>query len=321
MYLMRAFAIISIICAHCATTNDNSLLWDYSFSKLLSALGILGVPVFFFSSGYFFYQNQRKDYSLFLFHKIKTFFLPWLFTATFVYLYVALRKEGVNIKSYIYFLIGIQSYTYFLSVLIIFYLCMLKSKYSNQFIAICVTLSVLSLTLTTAGVLNSINPYCNPFNWLIYFMLGILFKRHNILKLFALFAMKYIHITLILFILINLAFIVYHVSVNYWSVAGYFYIFIGCTLLWGVCFKYHAHLTKFDFIGKESLAIYLIHMPFAGVLVYITNRFELWYLLPLRPFIVLSAVVLVIISYKKISAYFNIENYSFPLMGLSRIQK
>jgi surface polysaccharide O-acyltransferase-like enzyme len=317
MHLMRSFAIFSVICAHCAIINDHSVLFDYTFYQILTAFGILGVPIFFFSSGYFFYINQRRDYKSFLSHKIKTFFIPWIVATTFAYLYVALRKGGLNFKDYTYFIIGINNYTYFLTVLLIFFLAMLKSKYSMQFIFICVILSVTSLILTTAGVFETINPYCNPLNWLIYFIIGILFQKHNLLRDIALLAKKYIDVTLIIFIALNIAFVVFRMKVNYWSIGGYLYIFIGFYLLLGIISKYHTYLTKLVPIGKESMTIFLIHSPFAGILVYLTNRFDLWFVLPFRPFIILFAVLLLIRLYKKFAIYFNIENLCYPLIGLS----
>ena len=168
MHLMRFFAILSVIFAHSATILDDSVLWDFSFFQIATAFGIFGVPVFFFSSGYFFYNNQRKNYSPFLNHKIKTYFIPWFFLTSIVYLYVALRKDGLDFKDYFFFLIGIKNITYFLSILLFFFLVFLKSKFSNSLIIISISLSILSLYLTTTEVLD-INPYLNSFNWLIYF--------------------------------------------------------------------------------------------------------------------------------------------------------
>jgi surface polysaccharide O-acyltransferase-like enzyme len=314
---MRFFAILSVIFAHCATILDESIVWDYSYFQIATAFGIVGVPVFFFSSGYFFYNNQRKNYGAFLYHKIKTYFIPWIFLTSIVYLYVALRKDGLDFKDYMFFLVGIQNYTYFLSILLIFFLVFLKSKFSMSLIIFSVLLSILSLFLTT-GLIMDVNPYMNPFNWLVYFIIGVLFKKKEFLMDFAMFSKKWLLLFMSVFVCINIIFILYRLKINYWQVGGYLYILIGFLLFLGISTKYCYSLNKFIIVGQESMSIYLIHSLFVGGIVYITNQFELWYLFPLRPFIVLALVMLVIFVYKKASRYFNIEKYSLPLLGLSK---
>lgn len=316
MHLMRFFAILSVIFAHSADILDNSKLWDYAYFQITTAFGIFGVPVFFFSSGYYFFNNQRRQYGNFLHHKIKTFFIPWLFLTSIVYLSIALRKDGLNFKDYLYFIIGIQNYTYFLTILLLFFLVFLRLKFSRNLIIVSLLISIVSLWLTTSQILN-VNQYLNPFNWLIYFMIGIVFNKYKLLQNCAMFAKKWVFAFILLFIISNIIFVVYRLKINYWQIGGYIYIVITFFLFLGIATKYQEILGKFIFIGKESMSIYLMHSLFVGGLVYVTNRYELWYLFPLRPFIVLAMVLFVLFIYQQLSKYWSIEKYSFPLIGLN----
>lgn len=46
MYIVRAIAIISVICAHSSFVTSNSL-WATFNSRLLLLIGLVGVPIFF----------------------------------------------------------------------------------------------------------------------------------------------------------------------------------------------------------------------------------------------------------------------------------
>lgn len=58
----------------------------------------------------------------------------------------------------------------------------------------------------------------------------------------------------------------------------------------------------FEIIGKDSFAIYLLHMPFAGIAVYVGNAYlPNWGFELCRPFIVFIVVELLIILYRFIA--------------------
>ena len=85
--ILRFLAILSVICAHVST--DSS-----SYANLVvRSCGTVGVGLFFFLSGYFFYYN-KKDFIFFWKTKFKTIIVPWLFCGTIDWLYVVLRKGG-----------------------------------------------------------------------------------------------------------------------------------------------------------------------------------------------------------------------------------
>ncbi len=313
---MRAVAIFSVICAHCATIIDDTSSWNYTFHQLLTAFGIIGVPLFFWSSGYYFYTNSIKDYIPFFKHKSKSILLPWLVTTTLVYLYIAVRKQGLDLKDYVFFILGFGNYTYFLTVLLVFFLITLKSNFNSIFIAVSIILSIISLILTTTDTLGFLNPYCNPLNWLIYFILGILFRKKNLLRPIACQLSKWWYLYFIFFITISITLVIFKLKIHYWSISGYVYIFLAYLMLLGLITKFNQELVGIKFIGENSLTIFLIHSPFAGVLVNLTNRFNMWYLLPLRPFIILASVLLAISLYRWFAGKLNIEKVCYPLIGL-----
>lgn len=67
-------------------------------------------------------------------------------------------------------------------------------------------------------------------------------------------------------------------------------------------------------LGEYSFSIYLLHMPVAGIIVNITNRFDLIFLLLIRPLIVIGIVIVFIRIYKKVMEKFN-KKYLF-LIGI-----
>lgn len=121
IYALKVFALFSIVSAHCWTIATKTNQINNVFSSILSQIGSIGVGIFFILSGYLFFKNKRS-FSAFFLNKIKTVMIPWILVGTTVYFYVFFRKEGVELNSWINFLLGNGSYLYYLTLLIVFYL-------------------------------------------------------------------------------------------------------------------------------------------------------------------------------------------------------
>jgi surface polysaccharide O-acyltransferase-like enzyme len=314
-YILRAVAIFSVLCAHSSYVSDSSQI-SLFFSRLLLLYGLAGVPIFFINSGYYFYSRQITSYKIFLNKKTDKIIIPWVFLTTIVYLYIALRKEGLDLGNYIYFIIGLGNYTYFLSVLMILYMFFLKSRFSNFLIIFGVLFSILSMGLTTTGHLSFIDPYINPFNWLLYFLLGIIIRKFDLLFKIIFYVKPYRYYLLMILCLLSLFATINGFYPYYWNIIAYFFIPIFIITTVSFLYKYHTIFRSMIGVGKKTLPIYLIHSLFVGGIVYFTNYYSLVFFVPFRPLITLLVTLAAIYIYTKLIRILNIEKIGLVLMGL-----
>lgn len=241
-------------------------------SYLTERLGALGVISFLFIAGYYFNPWKVGVKSFFL-KKITTIIIPWVFTGTIVYLVV----NKFDILTWLSWLVGIGSYLYYLTILMVCYLVFSFVK-DTRLVYIFLALNVLSLCFTSFGLLdafiknyssyNTINNYLNFFNWAGFFALGILCKNNfdTILRTFD----KYIMIILLSFL--SLLFLGFLIEPNY---GGYFsFLGLPCevfgTILLFYCSKHRFFKKKiFHLLSDFTFTIYLIHFlvfPFRRIL-------------------------------------------------------
>lgn len=201
-FYLRGLAIISVLCAHSSFVTSNSS-WAIFNSRLLLLIGLIGVPIFFINSGYFFFKRKPISYGSFIIKKMVKILIPWIILTSIVYLYIILRKPDSSFLRYAKFIIGIGNYTYFLTVLLLIYLIFLKIKFTNLVIAIGSAISLISIFLTSTGNLTFIDPYINPLNWLIYFLAGVILSKNNLLMplIRSLEPLKYYMLILLLIII------------------------------------------------------------------------------------------------------------------------
>lgn len=317
MYVLRSIAIFSVLCAHSSYVTSNSLSAIYN-SRLLLLLGLVGVPIFFINSGYFFYKKPHISYRLFIRKKLIKIIIPWLVLTSIVYLYIVLRKPEASFLGYVKFIIGIGNYTYFLTVLLVFYLTFLKIKLTNLVIAIGSVISLISIFLTSTGNLSFIDPYINPLNWLIYFLAGVVLSKYNLLMpiIKVLEPLKYYLLILLLIIIGTIIYKGYYSY--YWNPSAFvfipFFIIVALSFL-GQENRFFRLLIR---IGKITLPIYLLHSLFIGGIVFFTNYYKLEFLIPLRPIIALLITLFAIQSYKVFIRKLRIEKTGLILIGLEK---
>lgn len=171
MRIARVFAILFVIMAH--SRNENYLV----ISTITERLGAIGVPVFFIMSGYFF---NIKKYGVKAFWKkrITSILIPWFFTGSVMYTITMIHEiSNFKILGLINFILGNGSYLWYLLVLIVCYLIfgLIDKKW---FCITFVVLNVISLVLTSFGLIAPPNPYLNVLNWSGFFAVGLLLKDH-----------------------------------------------------------------------------------------------------------------------------------------------
>lgn len=324
IYLLKAFAIFSVVCAHTAVEPAESLMWINLVVRILSAIGTMGVPIFFIVSGYLYYGNQRgiKD---FFGRKCKTIIVPWFFCETIVWLYVVLRKGGITFNAWFKYILGVYHSTYYLTILMILYILFWRiKKYDSILIGSILfsCLCVLGLGYGVPFVLKwnkfTITPYLNIFNWILYFALGMLLKKRQAFEPLAMFAKKILPLSAFLLIADFIIHYYHLLSWTYFSKYALINIALQILVVMGMCYGLcEKKVEKLVTVGKYSYAIYLLHGLGAGGVNWITALTGSSFLILMRPIIVILLVILGVCIVRKICNKFKVlHNIPEVLIGI-----
>lgn len=283
-------AMSFVVCAHCGTVLENAEMNSKTVSALLGSMGSLGVPVFFFLSGYVF---SYKPFIICLKAKTKSLLVPWIASGSIVYLYVYLRKGGLSINSFLRWLLGDGSYLWFLSVTVCLIIvgeiliCGAMKLWWRYRVAIIIliVLSFMVNVLEFAEIIE-LHPYLNIFRWMWVFILGLAMQDTHYLD-----KMPGVPGCTIAFIVVLFICSIFGVSTNYWSYNWYLFSALTILVFSFVPLQKGCISKLFVDIGKKSFAIYLLHMPVAGVVTNLCNRIHdtLGIITFARPYVVISA--------------------------------
>lgn len=276
----RAFLLVSIVAAHCgiAVSNDanrlliNSLRWWKYF-------GCLGVPGFFIISGYLY---RKMAFQEFWRKKIQSIILPWFSCGVVVYFVCQFPKYSM--LDMIKFLLGYNSFLYYLTILILFYLIYILIQDNQILNIVFIVLMVISLILTEKNILVfPFTNYLNPLNWIGYFAFGRLLRMNDIL--YKLQSYKHMIVAILLMLIITVFSIVTHIETYFcWTLPlGGIMYFFACYTICSATKNKERIFSVLNMVGRLSFTIYLLHMPVAAILkkiVYLTNEW-LYIVLPL----------------------------------------
>jgi len=314
IYIIKALALFSIVSAHVGIITNNTPISNI-LSLILSSIGSIGVGIFFLISGYLF-LNSKKLFKLFLKSKLMTIVIPWLFCGTLLFFYVSLRKGDLNFYNW-FMTITVHSHLYFLSILMFFYLVFWRLKNNLYFLVFNIGLSIISIILTGLGWVP-IYPYINPFNWAIYFILGMLLKKYNLFEKVAVFCKKWYLYISIIYLTIFVIYLYNGVGITYWKYASIIAELVAIGFVFGTTF-YCLNFKKVKwiiYIGKMSFSIYLMHTAFAGIFTNIFSRLNLWYITIFIPFIVILLTIAVIELARYISKKIKLDRILDILIGV-----
>lgn len=321
IYLLKAFAIFSVLAAHTAPVTENTIKINNIFSSILTSLGAIGVGIFFLISGYLFSKNKKNFFDFFL-GKIDSIFLPWMITGTAVYIYIFIvRNHGVvSLYGFLHFIFGGGSYLYYLTVLTLLYVLYFKFLRNKKFLIATLVLSCVSIMLTSMGLLDGIIPsYVNPANWMLYFSIGIFINEKYSLYQVSTYCKKYCVAVVVTYVMNMALHITLGYKIAYWS---YFAIpseILAMAAVFGLASHMVEQKSKIPILlGRESFAIYLLNVPIAGIITNITNSLNLWYLTLLRPMIGIAVIILFILLYKYILTNFKMPNMAYLLIGCKK---
>lgn len=297
IYQLKGIAIFCVISAHCGNRVSLSTM-DTIMNQIRGNISYIGVPIFFIISGYLY--NNEKGFMEFWKKKCYTTIIPWIFWGTLVWGYEVIRK-GLSYAKLSEWLLGIGNYLWFMRTIVIFWLLMyfckgLKARITMFAIAcICriVLYDVLKVTLSST-ILECIILHI-PF-----FSFGMLLKNLDVSKI----QNKYCCMLMIFPFCIALPLMINKHEIGY-SSPGFLVYIIGC--LFGIMYfivkrdKYQKFILELEYLGENSFAIYLMHMPIAGLLSNLFSRREiLLYLVLLQPIIVSYILIISIGLIKKI---------------------
>lgn len=295
MYAMKVLAVLSVITAHCTSVSVCENRFGIIISIFCSSVGTIGVAIFFLLSGYFFYGTKRNFLNFFA-GKIKTILIPWIFCGTLVYLYVYLRGGRITLVSLLRWLTGYQTYLYYLPVLIFLYLILFYFRKADFVLYFIIFLSLMSLVLTQFDFIKNINPYLNPFNFAIWFVLGVLISRYDLFDFLLTISKKFALVTSLVYLIVIALLAANNKSLTYFSLTYVLLQLIAIISVIGLSNLVLKFVENFVIIlGKNSYAIYLLHMPFAGMVAFMFNRFLVnggGILIILRPIITLAITYL-----------------------------
>ena len=122
-------------------------IFAYVSSIVLQNIGTAGVLCFFVISG-FFHSDPKNGQSKidYFWKKLYRLGIPWLISSSCVYLYVHLRKPPLSLLSWLAFVIGNGSYTYYMTMLTIFiFLFSIKKLRQDLILILLVFVTVISI--------------------------------------------------------------------------------------------------------------------------------------------------------------------------------
>jgi len=315
--MLKGLAIMSVICAHCNTVSDNYSVFNIHIGAILKTVGTIGVALLYILSGFLFerieLQQQKSSVGKIIKKKLGRIIIPWVFCGTLVYFYVMIRQGGISALGWLTWILGQGTYLYFLTVLMLMYIVFGIIGYNKKILYVLVIVSIISRGLVFLNVLDNKYYVLNIFNWIIFFIAGMVISNRNISlgqkeKNIALFIFG---ITLIV-VFIRGSYFEYW-SLGYWGFASVSSIGFLKIIEWIRPLRVGLIVRN---LGRQSLAVYLLHMPFAGIVVNIFNRVDNGILTLSRPIIVLSMTMVCIKICGVIIKKLYIEDWGIRLLGI-----
>lgn len=296
LYIVKAFAIISVICAHCNAIGENSGIIALKLSILLQNIGTIGVGCFFVVSGILF-SYKEGNVAFFFRVRVKRIVVPWIFSATMVYLYVYLRKPPLGVQSWLNFVIGNGSYCYYLSMLILLYLIYGFLPFMSTNVALVVCECVTAISIVAFPQIGEFSPYLNILNWIGYFAFGMQIMSHKEkAKTVFQYCRKWRALIYVAFVMILAYQICSGHSGGYWKGMNVILCWLGGTTVFLVSISVNKNKQSIMqrglvSVGKKSFFIYLWHMPIAGITARVMLDGMLANLMLIRPVLVLGVML------------------------------
>lgn len=320
---IKGIAVFCVFAAHTGNRQSLSVL-DSCLDVIRNNIGVIGVPLFFIISGFFF---SKKDRNLFELVKSKSnILIPWLFWGSIVWLYEVMRK-GLEYAKLWEWLLGIGTYLWYLPTLFICYFLFAALRKTSKRIVICCFAFLLAYRVFAYDLLileKCTLPFVGNFLYYgVFFALGYLLKEAEI-NIFTLWSRVTCYKKIFLAFMLGVSiFISVYINdgIVKFSDSKLFFIYIiavGMILLLFIDLgspNYWLYRVN-AYMGKNSLFAYLIHMPFAGIVSNLFSRNRVTLLLvAFQPVLVFGCVLIICIMFHKI---FGKSDWLCYVLGIKR---
>lgn len=284
LYCLRGIAMYFVVCAHCT----------YEFSSMqyiTSILGLIGVPILFALSGFFVdVQSTRRR---FWEKKLFTIIIPWILWGIITYIIHSLSDKTFSIIELLNWIMGFNTWLYFVPVLIMLLAIFRLIANHDCLIVLGIVLSITSniLTINKTICFKFITPYQNPFNWMLFFAIGVLIKRKGLLDCLLQRSSIFIPV-----IIVSLGMVIIYLKFNsipyYWTNLSIPFE-LACVIIALYSTKVLRYITLLIDVGKKSYPIYFLHMQIGtNFIIRIKALFNLNIELPIIAFIQPGIVLL-----------------------------
>lgn len=262
---MKAVSVFSVITAHVVTLQDFNM-YTKIISSLYRVFGCVGVVVFYIIGGFFYTRGgEEGDGKSFWKKKLFRLILPWLFCASLTYAVSIALGAAPSVVSYLKYVFGISSVYYYIVVYLLFLVIFKYLCKKEVFLWIAIGVHLISLLLTSLGSFDILptaymNILINPFNWIGYFSIGILIRRHRLDT--ALQNSRTVPIVACCIMLLSLFVILSRQIYGYFHVLTYLFTLSAAVLIAKGCYRF-ANCKAAAFVrklGKASYCIYLLHI-------------------------------------------------------------
>ena len=254
-YAYKAMAILFVVMMHCIYSTR-------PVSRVAGAFGILGVPIFFFTSGFFF--DRREATKVFWKKKMWSIVIPWLLYGTLLYLFACALNNFSKVElPFLKWIIGNGSWLYYVPVLIqcfiLFRIC--DNKWFDMVVFLLFILSNVLCVLDIIDHLPWYTKYQMVFNWCGFFQLGMI-ARKNILAVMTLLNRKPVKAAIVGLWILSAIYYFTTDFVGYWSPVALVHELLGIVAFFVIadtCLKKANLLVD---IGKNTYVIFFLHMQF-----------------------------------------------------------
>lgn len=286
IWSLKGIAILSIFFAHMPILESNvNYFW---LERAFSLLGMFGVPVFFFLSGFLFKKGN-------VIYRTKWLLIPLVIWGTLTYSFHCIPSAvDFNIKGLLLWICGSNCYLYFVSVLISIILLFNVSYYPIFWFLV----GVLSVFLTDYHYIpytQDWTPYLNPFNFISYFSFGILSRNFDCV--WKLICNRVLVIPLIIILVVFYTYTPVCKEFWYFNLPSFFLCIVFIVLSCNIIINLSDQSCKVIAIGKISFVIYLSHMQIATTLNKFLPRIFSGYLEPVKvivAFIIATICVIIL---------------------------
>lgn len=308
LYIVRAFAVLSVIAAHMPFGREHLIADSVRIS-----LGQIGVVIFFILSG-FFYKRKDGDIKEFWLKKLKNIVIPWFIISIITYIISCLltKKADFLPVSIIKWVFGVQNWYWYLPVLLVLF-ALFKYIKKDALLYLIMGITVASVLLSAFGIIKYnmyFNQHFNIFNWAGFFALGLLIRKKDLLdKLSGVIPLIVSCVLLILSVLLTVKMGQAKAYIDYFSLLCELCGFVFVLNLSGYLYK----INILKDIGAKSFFIYLIQMQIAGI---INTRlpYNAFFFI-IRPFSVLILIYIICLLIEFVLTKTKLKKYDY-IIGL-----